>query len=141
MFEDANNLYIAVEYVEGDSIFENIVANGKMSARQAAKALGELCGGIVHIHACGVAHRDLKAENLLLTANRQIKVPSVSRRFIGRLRLRLRLRLPLHALRRIQIADFGLSKNLPEESNLCKTSCGSPHYTAPEVPSCGQSSV
>lgn len=56
-----------------------------------------------HIHARGVAHRDLKLENVLFDDFGNLKV-----------------------------ADFGLCNVMKEEKSL-KTACGSPDYAAPEI--------
>ena len=54
-------------------------------------------------HGKGIAHRDLKLENLLFDANQNLK-----------------------------IADFGLCNVMQDGSSLT-TACGSPDYAAPEI--------
>ena len=55
----------------------------------------------------GVAHRDLKLENLLLAAPGDISA--------------------------IKIADFGLAKKATRADGVLDTICGTPQYVAPEV--------
>ena len=39
---------------------------------RAVRYLEQVCSGLAHAHKCGVIHRDIKPQNLLLTADRQI---------------------------------------------------------------------
>jgi len=87
--------------------------SGGLSHAQAAAYLRQLAGALAHCHALGVAHRDIKAENILLDED-------------GRLRL----------------IDFGLAALVecdalqPAESFLARTQCGSLMYAAPELLRC-----
>ena len=74
-----------------------------MSEALARKKFWQIVEAIDYCHAHNVVHRDLKAENLLLDANMNIK-----------------------------IADFGFSNYYKADGHLA-TWCGSPPYAAPEV--------
>ena len=82
---------------------EYIACHGRMSEALARKKFWQIVEAIDYCHAHNVVHRDLKAENLLLDANMNIK-----------------------------IADFGFSNYYKADGHLA-TWCGSPPYAAPEV--------
>ena len=63
----------------------------------------KLFGAVCHMHAQGVVHRDIKAENIMLTKNDELK-----------------------------LIDFGLSKRQQGNKKL-RTIAGTPYYMAPEV--------
>jgi len=88
----------------GGELFDQIIAKGSYSEKDAANIIRQILKAISYMHSNGIAHRDLKPENLLVTGtNNDV----------------------------IKISDFGLSKDFGQE-NL-KTSCGTPDYVAPEV--------
>ena len=74
-----------------------------MSEALARRKFWQIVGAVEFCHNRKVVHRDLKAENLLLDANMNIK-----------------------------IADFGFSNYFAPDGHLT-TWCGSPPYAAPEV--------
>src|SRR5205823_1950482 len=73
-----------------------------LSFDRALGYLKQLCAGLAHAHECGVIHRDVKPQNLLLTADRQT----------------------------IKIADFGVAKL--EAADGAITRVGTNIYAAPE---------
>ncbi|CAH2215613.1 jg2978 [Pararge aegeria aegeria] len=74
-----------------------------MAEAAAARAFSQMVAAVGYCHASGVVHRDLKAENLLLDRDMNIK-----------------------------LADFGFSNEYTAGSPL-STWCGSPPYAAPEL--------
>lgn len=76
---------------------------GKMDEIAARRKFSQILSAIEYCHNQSIVHRDLKAENLLLDANMNIK-----------------------------IADFGFSNFFNPNGKLA-TWCGSPPYAAPEV--------
>ncbi|XP_071957572.1 serine/threonine-protein kinase SIK3-like isoform X2 [Antedon mediterranea] len=96
-------MYLVTEYASGGEIFDHLISHGKMTEREARPKFRQIVAAINYCHCRHVVHRDLKAENLLLDANKQVK-----------------------------IADFGFS-NFFESGQLLKTWCGSPPYAAPEL--------
>ena len=65
--------YLALEYVEGDTL-ANSLAGVPQPPRAAAALVETLARAIDHAHSRGVVHRDLKPANVLLTADGQPKI-------------------------------------------------------------------
>ncbi|XP_028664332.2 serine/threonine-protein kinase SIK3 homolog isoform X1 [Erpetoichthys calabaricus] len=103
VMETERMIYLVTEYASGGEIFDHLVAHGRMAERDARKKFKQIVAAVHFCHCHNIVHRDLKAENLLLDANLNIK-----------------------------IADFGFS-NLFLPGQLLKTWCGSPPYAAPEL--------
>ncbi|CAK9328888.1 unnamed protein product [Citrullus colocynthis] len=101
-----SKIYLVLEYVNGEELFDTIASKGKLSEAQGRKIFQQLLDGVSYCHRKGVYHRDLKLENILVDAMGNVK-----------------------------ITDFGLSA-LPEnfrDDGLLHTTCGSPNYVAPEI--------
>jgi serine/threonine-protein kinase len=83
--EEQRTLYLAMEWVSGDSLARVLRASGKteaVDARVVARVLADACAGRHAAHeltdedgrALGVVHRDLSPHNILLTADGTAKV-------------------------------------------------------------------
>ncbi|XP_038236411.1 serine/threonine-protein kinase SIK3 isoform X9 [Dermochelys coriacea] len=103
VMETERMIYLVTEYASGGEIFDHLVAHGRMAEKEARRKFKQIVAAVHFCHCCNIVHRDLKAENLLLDANLNIK-----------------------------IADFGFS-NIFTPGQLLKTWCGSPPYAAPEL--------
>jgi beta-lactam-binding protein with PASTA domain len=66
--------YIAMEYVPGGTLKERIVADGPLDARLAASYGYQVAEALGAAHAKGVVHRDIKPQNVLITASGGAKV-------------------------------------------------------------------
>jgi tetratricopeptide (TPR) repeat protein len=53
------------ELIEGSSLASVVKNEGAMDARTAASVVAELCKAVAAMHAAGILHRDIKAENAL----------------------------------------------------------------------------
>lgn len=53
---------------------DHLVAKGRMSEPEAKRIFSQIVSAVSYCHSQGVVHRDLKAENLLLDHNLNIKV-------------------------------------------------------------------
>ena len=98
-----------MELAEGGDLFDKIESDIGVGEDVAHLYFTQLVSAVTYMHSKGVGHRDLKPENILLSAEGNLK-----------------------------IADFGLATlfEYKGEKKLCRTSCGSPPYTAPEVVNC-----
>ncbi|CAJ2650110.1 unnamed protein product [Trifolium pratense] len=99
-------IYMVLEYVTGEELFDKIASKGKLTECEGRKLFQQLIDGVSHCHSKGVFHRDLKLENVLVDVKGNLK-----------------------------ITDFGLSA-LPQQfraDGLLHTTCGSPNYVAPEI--------
>lgn len=103
VWETSKALYLVLEYVEGGELFDLLVELGPLQEPEAIKYFRQIVLGTAYCHALGICHRDLKPENLLLDAQLNVK-----------------------------LADFGMAA-LESNGKLLETSCGSPHYAAPEI--------
>lgn len=53
---------------------DHLVAHGRMNEKEARKKFKQIVAAITYCHSKRVVHRDLKAENLLLDSNHNIKI-------------------------------------------------------------------
>ncbi|XP_069501228.1 serine/threonine-protein kinase MARK2 isoform X8 [Ambystoma mexicanum] len=103
VIETEKTLYLVMEYASGGEVFDYLVAHGRMKEKEARAKFRQIVSAVQYCHQKLIVHRDLKAENLLLDADMNIK-----------------------------IADFGFSNEFTFGNKL-DTFCGSPPYAAPEL--------
>src|ERR1044072_9432256 len=58
--------YIVLEYLPGGDL-SALTRNRPLNIQKAVSYLEQVCSGLAHAHKCGVIHRDIKPQNLLLT--------------------------------------------------------------------------
>lgn len=93
--------YIVLEYLSGGDL-SALCRREPLRLDRALFYLQQICAGLAHAHECGVIHRDIKPQNLLLTADQQT----------------------------VKIADFGVAKL--EAADGAITRVGTNIYSAPE---------
>lgn len=71
--EDGSS-YIAMEFVPGGTLKERITEEGPLDARLAASYGYQVADALGAAHAKGIVHRDIKPQNVLITAPGQAKV-------------------------------------------------------------------
>ncbi|XP_032145187.1 serine/threonine-protein kinase MARK1 isoform X11 [Sapajus apella] len=103
VIETEKTLYLVMEYASGGEVFDYLVAHGRMKEKEARAKFRQIVSAVQYCHQKCIVHRDLKAENLLLDGDMNIK-----------------------------IADFGFSNEFTVGNKL-DTFCGSPPYAAPEL--------
>ena len=71
---DGPLLYLVMEYVPGRTLKELLRDSGRFSPATALEIMAGVLDGLAAAHASGIVHRDVKPENVLLTADGRIKV-------------------------------------------------------------------
>ena len=66
--------YIVMEYVPGGTLKDRIVQDGPLAPHRAAELAAQIAGALGAAHESGVIHRDVKPQNVLLTAAGDVKV-------------------------------------------------------------------
>mmetsp|Transcript_24774 Transcript_24774/g.21999 ORF Transcript_24774/g.21999 Transcript_24774/m.21999 type:complete len:169 (+) Transcript_24774:252-758(+) len=105
-FEDEKRYYIITEICKGGELFDEIIARGKFTEKDAAVLVKQILSCINYCHKNKIVHRDLKPENVLLEQNKDFD--------------------------QIKIIDFGTSL-VHSENKLLDEKLGTPYYIAPEV--------
>jgi serine/threonine protein kinase len=93
--------YIVLEYLPGGDMLA-LTKTRPLSIQRALFYLEQVCSGLAHAHKCGVIHRDIKPQNLLLTADKEV----------------------------VKIADFGVARL--DSTDGAITRVGTNIYSAPE---------
>jgi eukaryotic-like serine/threonine-protein kinase len=71
---DGRTLYLAMEYVPGQTLRALLTERGRLGPREALDIMDGVLAGLGAAHDAGLAHRDVKPENVLLTEARSVKV-------------------------------------------------------------------
>jgi serine/threonine-protein kinase len=71
---DGHILYLAMEYVPGRTLRDLLNSRGRLSPREALDIMAGVLGGLAAAHDAGIAHRDVKPENVLLNDSGAVKV-------------------------------------------------------------------
>jgi serine/threonine protein kinase len=74
MRAEEKRFYMIMEYLSGGSLRDLLKQQGKLPVEQAVNLTIGICEGLAKFHAKGIVHRDIKAENILLSADGRPKV-------------------------------------------------------------------
>jgi serine/threonine protein kinase/thiol-disulfide isomerase/thioredoxin len=73
--EQAGNLhFLAMEYVEGTDLQKEVKRRGRLPIREACHYISQAASGLQHACECGMVHRDIKPQNLMLMPSGQVKI-------------------------------------------------------------------
>lgn len=71
---EGDHFYMVMEYLAGGSLRQLLDQEGQLSLEQAVNLTIGICEGLAQFHQQGIIHRDIKAENILLTTDDRPKV-------------------------------------------------------------------
>ncbi|XP_051152772.1 phosphoenolpyruvate carboxylase kinase 1-like [Andrographis paniculata] len=103
VYEDDEFLHVVLEYCGSGDLFERITDRPVYSESEARRVMVPLMEAVAHCHSLGVAHRDIKPDNILFNSYNELK-----------------------------LADFGSAECLGD-GELMSGIVGTPYYVAPEV--------
>ncbi|GAA5846495.1 hypothetical protein JCM5353_008018, partial [Sporobolomyces roseus] len=106
VYETHDDLYLITEYCPQGELFQYVQTH-VLTPFEVHRFYSQLISALLHLSQLSISHRDIKFENLILFTDSD-----------GH-----------HSLK---LADMGMA-TLQLSSSLLKTSCGSPHYAAPEI--------
>jgi serine/threonine-protein kinase len=96
---------IWTEYIRGETLAAEIARRGPLAGDEAARIGADVCAALAAVHAAGLLHRDVKAQNILRDA-----------------------------AGRIVLGDFGTGIELAEDAGVSDPQiAGTPLYLAPEI--------
>ncbi|MBC7806873.1 MAG: serine/threonine protein kinase, partial [Akkermansiaceae bacterium] len=102
--EDNGRFFIAMEFLEGQSLRDRLQTVGPLPLAEAIATTAALCDALSYAHAGGVVHRDIKPDNVHILPGGTVK-----------------------------LTDFGIARILGEDSlTMAGQVFGTPSYMSPE---------
>ena len=98
--------YFVMEYVDGDTVYDRIVARKRVPEREALEIIKQVGAALLHAHEMGFVHRDIKPKNIMMTTSGTAK-----------------------------LADLGLARGISDKEAAEAESgraFGTPYYISPE---------
>ena len=98
--------YFVMEYVDGDTVYEQITEKKKLSQEEALPIIRQVALALKHAHRVGFIHRDIKPKNIMIANNGDVK-----------------------------LADLGLARALDDREAAeaeAGRAYGTPYYISPE---------
>lgn len=71
--ESEHGPYLVTEFVDGDTV-RSLLGEGRLALERAVDIATQAAEGIGHAHAAGIAHRDVKPENLIVRRDGVVKI-------------------------------------------------------------------
>ena len=101
--EDLDLSYLAMEYLEGDSLEAHVSKESLLSIRRSIEVTGQVCDALEYAHQNGIVHRDVKPANIMILKNGLVKV-----------------------------TDFGIARATASSKTRTGVIKGTPYYMSPE---------
>lgn len=101
--EDADQAFIAMEYVEGVTLTDKLQAQVQFRISEVCAIMSKVLSALEYAHSMGVVHRDIKPGNIIITAGGEVKV-----------------------------TDFGIARLESSTMTQIGTVLGTPGYMSPE---------
>ncbi len=106
--QDADVLYLVMEYVPGITLRDAIDQFGALTDERAFEVVTPIAAGLAQAHRAGILHRDIKPENILLADSGAVK-----------------------------LSDFGLAREMSNRTSV-EELVGTAAYLSPELVSGGE---
>lgn len=103
IYNDPKKLYIVMEYVKGEELYDYIVSKDNLLEEEAKIIISQLLRIVKYLNSINICHRDLKPENIMIDTKTL----------------------------KIKLLDFGLSSYFSNQSLVSPV--GTPYYVSPEV--------
>jgi len=71
--EHENRPFIAMEYVEGESL-KDLIRRKKIPTKQVIDTALQICQGLNAAHELGIIHRDIKPQNILMGKDKRVRI-------------------------------------------------------------------
>jgi len=104
VLEDRAHIYLVMDFVPGGCLFDYLLSRQMLPETETQFYIANVVAALSYLHDRNVIFRDLKPENLMLTASGHLKM-----------------------------VDFGFAKQMSDDVQRTFTRCGTQAYAAPEI--------
>jgi serine/threonine protein kinase len=109
VYEARAEVVIVTEFCSRGDLLERVNHHGKFSEEETRKMFKQVIAALLHCYDCGIAHRDVKLDNVFIQWD------------------------PLGKEEVLKLGDFGFAEQFDRECNRFRSSCGTLNYAAPEL--------
>jgi len=132
-FQDSNHIFMVMEFLQGGDFIFHLEKKGRLTFEHTQFYMGELLEALDTVHQHGFVHRDVKPDNIVLTAEGHLKLLDFG---LCKHTIREELAPETKAKATISLDDDEEPSGISQRRRLLKSNVGTPQYMAPEVWSC-----